>query len=643
MTLQEGRLVERPRARGGGGPDTWRVAVGGSPLLTPPCGSDGTSGLYDLGGGFVVGIEADRSRVATSGDGSCGVVVAGQLPNLPAIENGYARDPEAGEAVAILRAYERWGFGALSRLKGTFALVAWDRARRIILGVRDPVGVHPLFYALVPGGVILSPSMDSLLTHPSVSRDVNRGMLVEHLVARWERPHETYYRDIRRVLAGHVLRITPGGMESQRYWMPAFPSNGRGWVKPDELDRFDALLERAVERCVADRTGIFLSGGFDSVSIAAMAADLARVAGNPPPLALSLGFPDPTCDEERVQRGVAAGLGLRQIFLPLEATVQPDGMLVTALRTSASWPAPMMLLTRPAYLRLGAEGRERGCEAILTGAGGDDWLNVGPLHMADLVRNLDLARIWRLLANVLRSHNQPRLAAVRYLLWGSGLRPVLMTYGRRGIGAVLPGALGAHYRRRYLAQAPSWIAPDPELRRDMALRVEEMVEQVTEEAEPSGPFGFYFHRFVESFTRTFRSMEMEEDFEAARRLGLPIRMPYWDLDLIDFLVRTPPDLLNQGGRSKGLVRASVARRFPQLGFDRHRKVSSMEYYRKLLLREGPGAWALMGRPSTLIDLGVIDGRRIDDVLASDLASGQVSRAHGLWKVLNLEAWLRRRV
>ena len=640
MTLREGRLVERPRTRSMAGPDTWRVTVGGFPLTD---GFEGTSGLHDLGSGFFVGIESNGSRVAVSGDGGCGVVVAGHLPNLAGIEGGFASEPDENEAIGILRAYERWGSDAFSRLKGAFALAVWDRARGVVLGVRDPVGVHPLFYALVPGGVVVSPSMEDLLTHPSVSRDVNRGMLVEHLVARWDRPHETYYRDIRRVLAGYVLRITPRGVESSRYWMPAFPSNGRDWVKPDELDRFDALLERAVERCVGGRTGIFLSGGFDSVSIAAMAVDLARAAGEPPPLALSLGLPHPTCDEEQVQRGVAAGLGLPQVFLPLEAAVQPDGLLVSALRASAGWPAPMMLVSRPGYLRLGAEGRDRGCEVILTGAGGDDWLNVGPLHMADLVHGLDLARFWRLAANQLRSHRLPRVAMLRYLLWTSGLRPVLVNQGRRALRAAWPGVLRAYYRRRYLAQAPSWVAPDPELRQDMAERVEEIATRLAAEPEPSGPFGFYFHRFAESFTRTFRSMEMEEDFEAARRMGVPVRMPYWDLDLIDFLVRTPPDLLNQGGRSKGLVRASVARRFPQLGFERHRKVSGMKYYRELLLREGPGAWTLMGRPSTLIDLGVIDRRRIDDVLASGLASGQVSRAHRLWQVLNLEAWLRRRV
>ena len=58
------------------------------------------------------------------------------------------------------------------------------------------------------------------------------------------------------------------------------------------------------------------------------------------------------------------------------------------------------------------------------------------------------------------------------------------------------------------------------------------------------------------------SMDLEEQYELGQRAGVRLRHPYWDVDLVEFLMRTPPDLLNGKGKSKGLVREALADRFP---------------------------------------------------------------------------------
>src|SRR4030095_3566836 len=61
------------------------------------------------------------------------------------------------------------------------------------------------------------------------------------------------------------------------------------------------------------------------------------------------------------------------------------------------------------------------------------------------------------------------------------------------------------------------------------------------------------------------SWELEELFEVYRGVGVRILQPFWDADLVDLLFRMPPFVLNRGGRSKGLVRDSLARRFSAPG------------------------------------------------------------------------------
>ena len=49
----------------------------------------------------------------------------------------------------ILKAWSRWGKGALGRLRGIFAFALWDPRARAVYLARDPLGVKPLYWAAV--------------------------------------------------------------------------------------------------------------------------------------------------------------------------------------------------------------------------------------------------------------------------------------------------------------------------------------------------------------------------------------------------------------------------------------------------------------------------------------------------------------
>jgi asparagine synthase (glutamine-hydrolysing) len=187
---------------------------------------------------------------------------------------------------------------ALAQLSGRFALFIADWSRHRLLAVRDQMGIHPLFYTEAGGGLMFSASIDALLAQPEVSRDLDRVVVAEHLMHRWVDPNETYFSDVRRVPPGHVLEAAGASRVVRRYWDPGSPTVRR-LTDEEAVAQFAPVFEQAVARCAgARRSAVFLSGGFDSVSIAATATTLARRAGRSEPYALSLGFPDPDCDEQ---------------------------------------------------------------------------------------------------------------------------------------------------------------------------------------------------------------------------------------------------------------------------------------------------------------------------------------------------------
>ena len=198
------------------------------------------------------------------------------------------------DAKLVLGAYAREGEAALSRLRGSFRRCyhRW-RSRQGHAGAH-PTGSHPLFYTEVGSCVLFAPAPGRLLDCPGVSREFNRAAIADHLCFRWPDPHETFFKAVRRVPPGTRALLSHGRLQFDRYWDPAPIDQPVQWLTAEQAPQFDEAFDWAVKHCLNHgQAGIFLSGGLDSISVAAVAADCARASGQNPPLALSLGFPDP--------------------------------------------------------------------------------------------------------------------------------------------------------------------------------------------------------------------------------------------------------------------------------------------------------------------------------------------------------------
>jgi asparagine synthase (glutamine-hydrolysing) len=539
----------------------------------------------------------------------------------------------ANDAELVLAAYLRWGEDAVGRLSGTFAWAVWDSSESKLLAARDQVGAWPLFYAEHNGGLVLSASLEGLLAQPGVSRELNRAALADHLCNRWPDAGETYYQAVRRVPPGHALRLDRSGSRVYRYWNPAPTHRPIRWVERDELERFESLMEQAVARPLElGQPGIFLSGGLDSVSVAAVAADYGRRNGPGAPLGLSVAFPDVEANEEAVQTGVAEQLGLEHVMLDFDRALGGKGLLEAAVETSASWPQPLANIWYPVYRPLADEGARRGCRVILTGGGGDEWLSVSPFLAADLMRRGDLRGLYSLWTTMHRSYSLSRLATLRSVLWTFGSRPVLAATAQRRA----PRTLATYRRRRRQKLTPAWVAPDPALRRELEERADAGAEYGYEQ-------GFYLREGQLSLDHSLVSMEMEELHESGRRSGLAMRMPFWDPDLVDFLYRTPPELLTEGGRAKSLVRRMLERRFPDLGFERHKKVLATNFFTRIMVQQGAEIWRTMEGPFALDLVGVVEKRGLNSLVRGIFAGEQLEEVSRFWNLISLEAWLRPRV
>lgn len=177
----------------------------------------------------------------------------------------------------LLGAYRLWGLEAIGRLRGMFAFALWDAHRQRLLLARDPVGVKPLYYAELDNGFAFASEVRALLASGLMPRRLSREGLLSYLaLGAVQEPH-TMVESVRALPSAHLGLRSNGQFELRQYWSlrQCFEPNGRVAKDVDGVaGEIRSTLASAVSlRLISDApVGVFLSGGLDSSTITALAA-----------------------------------------------------------------------------------------------------------------------------------------------------------------------------------------------------------------------------------------------------------------------------------------------------------------------------------------------------------------------------------
>jgi hypothetical protein len=206
--------------------------------------------------------------------------------------------------------------------------------------------------------------------------------------------------------------------------------------------------------------------------------------------------------------------------------------------------------------------------------------------------------------------------------------------------SVAPGYIHNRRLASYLRNRPAWIAPDPDLSSELTRRVEETVEKSIQDQHLKS---LYIREMHTSLEHPLVAMELETSYELAQNYNITKLAPFQDADLVDFLYRTPPRFLIKGGMAKGLVRESLRKRFPNLGFESQKKRAAIGFFRHVLINQGRISWEKHRHAEVLAGLGIIDQPRLDAEMQG-IFTGALPPINAwlIWNVLSLEAWTKKR-
>jgi asparagine synthase (glutamine-hydrolysing) len=246
-----------------------------------------------------------------SRDGRVVVFQNGEIYNYRELRSelearGYAFRTHSDTEV-IAHGYDAWSIdGLLARLDGMYAIVIHDQDSNELHLARDRFGEKPLFYSSRQGGFAFGSTLLAVSAMPWVSATVDQLSLERYLALHFVPGRRTILRDIDRVLPGErlTIRLSDCSLQHHRYYLPCLQPPRR---RIDDSELASSLEDAVTSRLVADvPVGVFLSGGVDSSTIAALASQ-----ANPNIATFSIGFNDPNLDESDAARRVAHHIGSR--------------------------------------------------------------------------------------------------------------------------------------------------------------------------------------------------------------------------------------------------------------------------------------------------------------------------------------------
>lgn len=276
--------------------------------------------------------------------------------------------------------YEEEGVDFLNRLNGMFALAVLDRRRRSLLLARDPVGMKHLYWGRTAEGVAFASEARALFAAGFVAPQPDWDALGAYFSLGWVPSPGTPFRGLQCLRPGSYVLVNPSGIEESRYWVPRYREPEKNRSEQDYAVELKQLLEKAVGTHLdADvPAGLFLSGGWDSSLVALYASR----QSDQPLKSYSLIFPDdPESDESHFSRQVARQTGTRS----REIEVRDSDVLNAFEQTMLATEEPVLKTPATLHCILSqAAGSE--LKVVLGGQGSDelfggyDWVGNSALH-----------------------------------------------------------------------------------------------------------------------------------------------------------------------------------------------------------------------------------------------------------------------
>jgi len=514
----------------------------------------------------------------------------------------------------MLAAFREWGVdAAVRRFVGMFAFALWDAKARKLSLVRDRIGIKPLFLARLPGMHLFASELKAFLEYRAFPREVDRAALQYFLEFQYVPAPHAIYRNVEKVLPGHIVEIGADGAVADRCYWDLFDhwkrAEGPARSEGEYEEELSALLDSSIRyRMISDvPLGAFLSGGIDS----SLTVALMRKAATGKVKTFSIGFRESGYDESPYARAVAEHLGTEHH----EKICTPREALDLVRRIPEAYDEPFADSSAIPTMLVSGFTREH-VTVSLSGDGGDELFCGYPryawVRQGTLVQGIPgcLRRPLCSLLSRVPIHKVQRGA--ESILYDDAAEMYFHTVGifeRRRIGEVLPETFddqGLRYFRAFRDPRAGGIVERAMATDILTYLVDDILTKVD---------------------------------RASMAYSLEARVPLLDHRIVEFAARLPMEHKARGGETKRLLRKILFRHVPGKLLDRPKMGFGIPVNRWLRNELRPLLDEYLGQDRIRRE-GFLRPEGVRRVVTEHL-SGRRDHQYRLWALLVFSMWRER--
>ena len=551
-------------------------------------------------------------------DGSVAIVFNGEIYNHRALRaelesKGHVYRTQS-DTESIVHAYEQFGAGFERHLTGMFAFALWDASSRRLVLSRDRLGIKPVYYTVHDGRLMFASEIKAILAIDGIDRRVDLDALDAYLSLRYVPGPKTLFKNIFKLQPGHTMSVADGRLTVQQYWDLQFTQES--WTEERALDELQSLLfEVCQSHLMSDvPSGVFLSGGLDSSSVAAVL----KTVLNDPVMTFTVGYEG----AGRLNEFDTAGLVSRhtntrhhEVLLPAKDFADWIPKMVWHLDEPVGDAAciPLFFLSKEAKAR---------ATVLLSGEGADEIFAGYYLYKKMTAMNRLQAGALALPARLVSRALTPlagRTKAARYLRMLG--RPLEERY--RGVSGQFMAGI-----RQELVKPILGAESDASL---LTRTFTSYYDQVRSEDDLNRML------FVDTKTWLPDDLLVKAD-KMTMAASVELRVPFLDHRMVEFAARLPVSLKLRGGQTKYLLKTLMQRYLPSEVVHQTKKgfpVPIAAWFRD-------GLFELAGE--MLLDQKSATGPFLDQNGVRKLLNWHKTGRHDfsneLWGLLVLEYWFR---
>lgn len=524
-----------------------------------------------------------------STNGEIYLVSDGRIHNRPELIDALHIDiptAELSDGVIILHAYQRWGRACVDHLIGTFTFALWDTGTQQLLIARSAIASPALFFHTTPRTLAFATMPKGLFALPFISRNLDEQYLADYLANAGSDPTATFYQHIQRLLPGQMLVMQDARWSVETFWQPDRKRTIHFTRDEEYVEAFDEIFARVVQDHLRSHTpvGVMMSGGFDSTSVAAVAAQhyqrynqrLATYTEVPRTGFDGAIIPGRYADETPYVQAMA------QHYFNIDLNlIQTDGENyldgIDRLFAASEVPFPNAS-NRVWYEAILRTAQAQGVRLLLTGAGGNltiSWNGDGLL--TQLVGSGRWREAWQE-SRALTRHGKG-LSAPRTLFM-QGLLPYLPDWIYWGVDRWR--SLGDNYA----GQLENWrqrASVNPDFAREHHVEERALLRKSILRSRPSRD-----RRARREFTLLAgvrRGDGLPEGYQA--HYGVTTSDPTSDVRLVEFCLALPEGQYQRNGTTRWLIRRAMAEQLPPAILNnRGRGLQAADWYERLYNSRG---------------------------------------------------------